>query len=67
MQRTSIYLDDQDRAALAIIKAAHGIATDAGAIRFAVRELARGIERRARRNQPKGRVVAGAETGGGES
>lgn len=65
MQRTSIYLDDQDRAALAVIKEAHGIATDAGAVRFAVREMARGIERQARRSQPKGNAATVSGTEGG--
>lgn len=62
MQRTSIYLDDQDRAALAVIKDTHGIATDAGAVRFAIREIARDLERGAKRSQPKGRTASSGTT-----
>jgi hypothetical protein len=51
MQRTSIYLDDQDRDALRVIREAHGIASDASAIRFAVRSMARDLERKPRRGQ----------------
>lgn len=49
MQRTSIYLDDRDREALRVIKATHGIATDAGAVRLAIRQVAREAERLAKR------------------
>jgi len=66
MQRTSIYLDDQDRVALGVIKEAHGIATDAGAVRFAVREIAREIERRQARGQRTSKTT-GSGTDGGES
>ncbi len=67
MQRTSIYLDNQDRAALAVIKDAHGIATDAGAVRFAVREMARDIERRTKQSQPRGKAATNSATQGGAS
>ena len=66
MQRTSIYLDDQDRVALGVIKEAHGIATDAGAVRFAVRKIAREIERRQARGQRTSKTT-GSGTDGGES
>jgi hypothetical protein len=49
MRRTNIYLDDQDREALRVIRDEHGIATDASAVRFAIRSMARDIEQRARR------------------
>ena len=64
MQRTSIYLDDQDRDALRVIREEHGIATDASAVRFAIRQMARDIERRAKRGQSKGQAALSADQEG---
>ena len=64
MQRTSIYLDDQDRDALRVIREEHGIATDASAVRFAIRQMARDIERRAKRGQSKGQAAVGVNEEG---
>ncbi len=39
--RTSIYLDEQDRQAIQVIKARYGITSDSDVIRFALRLVAR--------------------------
>ncbi len=49
MKRTNIYLDEQDHDALKVIRDAHGIATDAGAVRFAIRQVARELSRKTKR------------------
>ena len=51
MKRTNIYLDEEDREALQVIRSAHGIGTDASAVRFAIRQVARELERKSRRDQ----------------
>jgi Arc/MetJ-type ribon-helix-helix transcriptional regulator len=51
MQRTNIYLDDDDRDAIRVIRQAHGLATDSSAVRFAIREAARTIQRRAKQSE----------------
>jgi hypothetical protein len=50
VKRTNIYLDEEDREALQVIRAAHGIGTDASAVRFAIRQVARELERKAKRD-----------------
>ncbi len=67
MKRTNIYLDDDDRDALRVIRDEHGIATDASAVRFAVRQVARDIERQAKRSHAKGRSATSSGADGGES
>ena len=62
VKRTNIYLDNQDYQALAVIKAEHGIATDASAVRFAVRQVARDLERKAKREPRPARGAAGSST-----
>ena len=71
MKRTNLFLDDQDRDALRVIREAHGLATDSSAARFAIREVARQIERRKKRGEGRQRRVDGqpeseASTGGEE-
>jgi len=44
-QRTSIYLDEQDRQAIATIKERYGITSDSDVIRFALRLVAREEEK----------------------
>jgi hypothetical protein len=62
MQRTTIYLDDSDREALRAIREAHGIATDASAVRFAIRQAARELERPARKGgRERGKSAATAD------
>jgi hypothetical protein len=39
-QKTTIYLDESDRKAIATIKEKHGITSDSDAIRFALRHVA---------------------------
>ncbi len=39
-RRTSIYLDEADKAAIQTIKERYGITSDSDAIRFAVRQVA---------------------------
>ena len=39
-KRTTIYLDDADREAIALIKQAYGVTSDSDAIRLALRLLA---------------------------
>jgi hypothetical protein len=51
VKRTNIYLDEEDREALQVIRAAHGIGTDASAVRFAIRQVARELERKTKRDQ----------------
>jgi len=51
VKRTNIYLDEEDREALQVIRSAHGIGTDASAVRFAIRQVARELERKSRRDQ----------------
>ena len=58
MRRTNIYLDDQDREALRVIREEHGIATDASAVRFAIRSMARDIERQAKKGGTRARTGA---------
>jgi hypothetical protein len=55
VKRTNLFLDDQDREALRVIKEAHGLATDSSAARFAIREVAREIERRTKRDEARER------------
>lgn len=43
MKRTNIYLGEDDYAALEVIKRVHGIATDAAAVRLAIRQVARAL------------------------
>jgi Arc/MetJ-type ribon-helix-helix transcriptional regulator len=43
-KRTTIYLDESDRKAIALIKQAYGITSDSDAIRFALRLLAEKIQ-----------------------
>ncbi len=43
--RTTIRLDEQDKAAIAAIKDYHGISSDNDAIRFALRSMLRDIQR----------------------
>jgi hypothetical protein len=62
VKRTNIYLDDQDYQALAVIKAEHGIATDASAVRFAIRQVARELERKVKREPKPARGAAGPST-----
>jgi Arc/MetJ-type ribon-helix-helix transcriptional regulator len=40
-KRTNIYLDEQDRQAIAVIKERYGITSDSDVIRFALRLVAR--------------------------
>ena len=40
-QRTSIYLDEQDRQAIQVIKERYGITSESDVIRFALRLIAR--------------------------
>jgi hypothetical protein len=66
LKRTNIYLADADKAALRVIREAHGLATDASAVRFAIREAARAVGRRAaqvtrRRGSPRPGPNARAE------
>ena len=63
MRRTNIYLEDQDREALRVIREEHGIATDAGAVRFAIRQVARELERKAKREQRPSRSEASSSSG----
>ncbi len=44
-QRTTIYLDDQDRQAIKRIGHYYGISSDSDVIRFVVRKVAREVER----------------------
>jgi len=43
-QRTTIYLDDQDRQAIKRIGHYYGISSDSDVIRFVVRKVAREVE-----------------------
>ena len=45
MKRTNIYLGDDDYGALEVIKKVHGLATDAAAVRLAIRQVARELLR----------------------
>lgn len=45
MERTSIYLDTADREAIEAIKAYFGVSTNSDAVRLAVRQVAREIEK----------------------
>ena len=51
--RTTIRLEEQDRAAIAAIKGYYGITSDNDAIRLALREIHRQIKRQAPHPTPK--------------
>lgn len=70
MERTNIYLDDETKAAAQHLKEVHGITTVSEAIRYAVREMARGSGWRSEaelRNKPKRRARPPRATPGPES
>lgn len=46
--RTNIFLTDEDRALVALIQREHGLTTASSAIRIAIREAARKLERQRR-------------------
>jgi hypothetical protein len=50
--RTTIFLEQADRDAIKFIREATGCGTDASAVRFAIRQVARELERKTRR-EPK--------------
>lgn len=54
MQRTNIYLSDQDRAAIERIKAANGLTTTSAAVRMALRQLDRQMRANERRRPTPG-------------
>lgn len=43
-ERMSIWVEEQDRAAMRAIRDAHGLPTDSAALRYAVRRVAKEIE-----------------------
>jgi Arc/MetJ family transcription regulator len=45
-KRTNIYLDDEDKKAIAIIKVYYGLDSDASVVRFVLRKIARELQER---------------------
>ncbi len=45
-KRTNIYLEDEDKKAIAIIKAYYGLDSDASVVRFVLRKTARELQER---------------------
>lgn len=43
MKRVNIYLDDETQIAAQYVRAHHGLSTDSDAVRYAIREIARGV------------------------
>jgi hypothetical protein len=45
-KRTNIYLEDEDKKAIALIKAYYGLDSDASVVRFVLRKIARELQER---------------------
>jgi hypothetical protein len=58
--RTTIFLEPTDREAIKLIREATGCGTDASAVRFAIRQVAREFERKAKRQPRPARGEAGS-------
>lgn len=52
-KRTNVFLDDEDRANIALIRAYYGLDSDASAIRVTLQKEAKDIQRKEKKGTPK--------------